>query len=367
MEDKLLTPVAQPLMNNRLTKLRNLITDHDLDGILVTKPENQYYFSGFTGSAGAILVSARDAKLITDFRYIEQATKEALGFDIIRHGSSFYETVGQLVSSLQLKVIGFESDYVTWETYHTIQEKLIGIRLVPHKLDKFRMIKDSRELTALKKAVLIADQAYTHIITYLRPGLTENQVALELEYTMRRLGAEKIAFDIIVASGVRSSLPHGRASDKVIQYGDFVTMDFGAVYEGYHSDITRTVVIGKASNKQREIYNIVLEAQLAGVQALGPNMTGCDVDEIARTLITEAGYGNYFGHGLGHGVGLMIHEDPRLSPSGEISLQPGMTVTIEPGIYLPAWGGVRIEDMVVVTADGCDVLTASSKQLIELE
>ena len=356
-------------MNARIDKLRLFMTEHALDGMLVMKPENRRYFSGFTGSAGALLVSAQEARLITDFRYVVQAEQEASGCEIIRHTGTLLDEVHQSANSLKLKTVGFEADYVTYDLYQTIQSKLPTLQLAGHKLDGLRMVKDNSELTALTQAVKIADQAFTSILPYIKPGRTENEIAMELEYTMKRLGATKAAFDIIVASGIRSALPHGRPTDKIIQSGDFVTMDFGAVYNGYHSDITRTVVIGKASEKQRTIYDLVLRAQLAGITAVKPAKSGSEVDKVARQIIAEAGYGNYFGHGLGHGIGLVIHEDPRLSPTApsDLKLQPGMTITVEPGVYLPDWGGVRIEDSVVVTAAGCDVLTSSSKQLIEIE
>lgn len=356
-------------MNARIDKLRLFMTEHALDGMLVMKPENRRYFSGFTGSAGALLVSAQEARLITDFRYVVQAEQEASSCEIIRHNGTLIDEVQQSANLLKLKTVGFEADYVTYDLYQTIQSKLPTLQLAGHKLDDLRMVKDNSELTALTQAVKIADQAFTSILPYIKPGRTENEIAMELEYTMKRLGATKAAFDIIVASGIRSALPHGRPTDKIIQSGDFVTMDFGAVYNGYHSDITRTVVIGKASEKQRTIYDLVLRAQLAGITAVKPAKSGSEVDKVARQIIAEAGYGNYFGHGLGHGIGLVIHEDPRLSPTApsDLKLQPGMTITVEPGVYLPDWGGVRIEDSVVVTAAGCDVLTSSSKQLIEIE
>ncbi|WP_312520691.1 Xaa-Pro peptidase family protein [Anaerospora sp.] len=354
-------------MNNRIERLRELCTNKGLEGFIVTKPENRLYFSGFCGSSGLLLVTGNDAKLLTDFRYVTQAQSQAPDFEIVRHGVAILKTLGQTASNLEVKKLGFEMDYVTWADYQAMERELSGIELIPCRVDELRMMKDEAEITALKRAVFIADQAFSHILKYIRPGMTEREVALELEYTMRRLGAEKSAFDIIVASGVRSSLPHGIASEKIIANGDFVTMDFGAVYNGYHSDITRTIIMGQASDKQRQIYEIVLQAQLAGVAAVQPGRTGKQIDEVSRSIITNAGYGNYFGHGLGHGVGLNIHEEPRLSPGGDTMLEAAMTVTVEPGIYIPEWGGVRIEDTVVVVSAGCEVLTASSKQLIQVE
>ncbi len=357
-------------MDQRLKRLRAFIKENQLDGIIINKPENRRYFSGFTGSAGILVISDKDNRLLTDFRYVEQATQQAPLYQIIRYDAapnSLYEVLGTAAKSLGLHKVGFESDFVTYDSYRTLSTALPGLELMPVKLDSLRMVKDKGELTLLKQAVEIADNAFSHILSFLKPGIKEYDVAVELEYKMRQLGAEKAAFDIIVASGKRGALPHGQASDKKIEPGDFVTMDFGAVYHGYHSDITRTVVIGKASAKQREIYQIVLGAQLAGVRAVKAGELCCDVDAAARKVIEDAGYREYFGHGLGHGVGLAIHEDPRLSPANTtVKLADNMTVTVEPGIYLPDWGGLRIEDTVVVINDGADILTASDKQLIEL-
>ncbi len=352
-------------MTVRLGALRALIAGHDLAAVIVAKPENRRYFSGFTGSSGLLLVSADRARLITDFRYTEQADQEAPAFTVVRHGSDMYETLAAEVKTAGGGRIGFESDFATWET-HQKMSAAIG-DLAPLHLDRLRMVKDEAELAALGVAVRLADQAFGHILSFIKPGVSERDIALELEFFMRKNGAEKAAFDIIVASGPRSALPHGRAGDRLIAAGDFVTMDFGAVYDGYHSDITRTVVAGKATARQREIYSLVQAAQRAGLEAVAAGRTGREVDEAARQVIAGAGYGDYFGHGLGHGVGLAIHEEPRLSPSGDEVLAPNMTVTVEPGVYLPDWGGVRIEDTVVVTADGVRILTASSKELIQLD
>ena len=229
------------------------------------------------------------------------------------------------------------------------------------------MIKDAKEIELIRKAVQISDEAFSHVIKIIKAGMTEKEVAAEIEYQMCKLGSERPAFQTIVASGLRGSLPHGIASDKVIQEGELVTMDFGAVYKGYHSDITRTVCVGKASQKQKELYHIVLDAQLSGVAAVQEGRKNNAVDSAARYVIIQNGYGKYFGHGLGHGVGLEIHEWPRLSPKAEpMTLASGMIVTVEPGIYLPDWGGIRIEDTVLVTSNGYDKLTQSTKKLLEL-
>ena len=344
------------------------MSDHGLSGMLITKPENRRYFSGFSGSAGMLLISDKASKLLTDFRYVEQATVESEQFEIVRYATSAYEKLAEITNKLDVATIGFESDFVTYDMHSTLAEYMPNINLRPVQIDALRMVKDVNEVASIRKAVEIADQAFSHILTYIKPGISELAVARQLEYHMGKLGAEKPAFDTIVASGKRGALPHGKASQKIIELGDFVTMDFGAVYQGYHSDITRTICIGTATAKQREIYEIVLAAQLAGVQAVYPGKTGKTIDAVARKIIVNAGYGEYFGHGLGHSVGLAIHEEPRLSPANtQTVLMENMVVTVEPGIYLPEWGGIRIEDTVLVSADGCKILTASSKHLIELE
>ena len=355
------------MIKQRLAGLRKLMLEHDLDAIIVAKPESRRYFSGFTGSSGLLLITNQMQTLFTDFRYIEQANEQAPEYQIVRHGADMFAILADTVKKLGVTRIGFESDFITWDTYHKLVACLTMVELRPVQLDSLRVIKDQSELTLLHQAIKIADAAFNHVVTIIRPGITELEIALDLEYQMRKLGSEKPAFDTIVASGYRGALPHGQASDKIIETGDFITMDFGAVYQGYHSDITRTVVAGKASEKQREIYNIVQTAQLAGVKAVAAGKTGKEIDQAARQVISDAGYGEYFGHSLGHGVGLAIHEEPRLSPANDSELAAGMVVSVEPGIYLPEWGGVRIEDLVVVSATGCTTLTASSKSLIELE
>lgn len=354
------------MIEQRLVRLFEMMDTGGFDGIIVTKPENRQYFSGFTGSAGLLLISRHSQKLLTDFRYIEQAKQQAPLYQVVRHGAALVDTLAENCQDMGILRVGFESDFVTWELYQKLVEGLTTIELKPVKLDALRMVKDQSELELITKAVEIADFAFNQALKIIKPGITELEIALELEYQMRRLGAEKPAFDTIVASGARGALPHGQASNKAIEAGDFITMDFGAVYQGYHSDMTRTVVAGAATDKQREIYNIVLSAQLAGVNAVKAGKTGKEIDAVSRQIIADAGYSEHFGHGLGHGVGLFIHEEPRLSPLGEVVLAEGMVVSVEPGIYLPDWGGVRIEDLVVVSATGCTILTASSKDLIEI-
>lgn len=352
----------------RLELLRAFIAEQQVDGVLVSKAQNRRFFSGFTGSAGMLLITAHTAQLITDFRYLEQAAQQAHGFEIIRHQSSLYDTIGRLASDLGISKLGFETEYVSFAAYGLMGKALAATHLVPVKLDHLRAQKDQGELALIQKAADIADAAFAHVLDTIHIGMSELDLAFELETRMRKLGSEKPAFDTIVASGKRSALPHGVATDKLLESGDFVTLDFGAVYQGYHSDMTRTLIMGHPTEQQHQIYQLVLTAQQKGVQAVKAGELCREVDAVARDIITAAGYGSYFGHGLGHCVGLMIHEEPRLSPTNETErLAENMVVTVEPGIYLPDWGGVRIEDLVIVTASGCEVLTTSSKQLIEID
>lgn len=353
-------------MQDRLARLRAKMTADGADGVLVTKPENMHYFSGFTGGEGAVIITEQESLLITDSRYTEQAEQEAFGFKIVRQERVLMEEISAILSR-NAKHILIEQNHLPLEAYLALKSADTGIEWLPTELDSLRNIKDDREIELIRKAVAISDQAFDHVISIIKAGMTEKEVAAELEYQMRKLGSERPAFQTIVASGVRGSLPHGIASDKVIQEGELVTMDFGAVYKGYHSDITRTVCVGKASQKQKELYHIVLDAQLSGVAAVQEGRKNNAVDAAARYVIIQNGYGEYFGHGLGHGVGLEIHEWPRLSPKAEpMTLASGMIVTVEPGIYLPDWGGIRIEDTVLVTSNGYDKLTQSTKKLLEL-
>ncbi len=351
---------------NRLTKLRTELNNSGLDGILILSPNNRRYISGFTGTSAALLVTQTQALLFTDFRYVQQATAQAPHFEIIKHGPVMWDSVKQHIPASSK--LGFEQDFVTYEQFQIFADKFTGNELVPvaGMLESLRYIKEEKELEEMQRAADLADLAFRHILDFIEPGVTEQQVALELEFSMRKHGASGASFDFIVASGSRSSLPHGVASERVINKGELVTMDFGAVVNGYCSDMTRTVMVGEPTDKQREIYQLVLEAQIAGVNAIKPGLTGKQVDAVARDIISARGYGDNFGHGLGHAVGLAIHEEPRLSPTGEKILQAGMVVTIEPGIYLPDWGGVRIEDMAVVTSNGCRVMSKSPKELIIL-
>lgn len=353
-------------MNNKVGRLKKYLRENSLNSAIVFKPENRRYLSGFTGSSGYVVITQDKELFVTDFRYVQQATNQCKDFDIIEHNND--RTIYDILKELGLNKLGFEDQFVTVSQYNDFKENLNGIELIPLKdtLNKIRIIKDEDEITQIRKAAEIADNTFKYICSILKPGITEWEISLEIESFMKKNGASGTSFESIVASGKRSSLPHGVASQKVIEDGDFVTIDMGCIYNGYCSDMTRTVVVGKASDKQKEIYNIVLEAQGEALKHIKPGVTGYDVDKIARDIIKDKGYGEYFGHGLGHGVGLEVHESPRLSPLGKDTLKANMVVTDEPGIYLPDFGGVRIEDLIVVTEDGCEVLSKSPKELIEL-
>lgn len=357
------------MSNGRLERLRAAMAERGLDGILINKPENRAYLSGFTGSAGLLLITAVRAILITDFRYTEQAAKQAPEFEVVKPESTDQAMVAKLVGEAAVKRLGFEGDYRTVDDHRTFTEAVASCEWVSASglVEELRMIKDESELDLMRRAAAIADEAFAQIRPLIKPGAVEQDLAVELEYRMKKLGAEGVAFETIVASGYRSSMPHGVASDKVIESGDLVTFDFGALYKGYCSDMTRTVMVGEPTEKQREIYAIVLEAQKRGVAAIRPGMTGKELDEVCRSYIREKGYGDYFGHGTGHGVGRFIHEGPKVSFRGEADvLKPGMIVTIEPGIYLAGWGGVRIEDMLLVTESGSESFSHSPKELLIL-
>ncbi|KGG81437.1 Xaa-Pro dipeptidase [Caloranaerobacter azorensis H53214] len=352
----------------RIEQLKKYMKEADLDSVIIFKPENRRYISGFTGTSGYVIITDEEYYMATDFRYLEQVSVQCKGFKIIELNS--VHTIFDVLNELKIKRLGIEDNFTTLQFVKNLEEKCSHIDIVPLKgvLEKIRMIKDKEEIELIRRAAEITDKAFNHILDFIKVGVKEVDIALELEYFMKKLGAEGPSFKFIIASGKRSAMPHGVASDKVVEEGDFVTIDMGCIYKGYCSDMTRTIVVGKANEEQKKIYNIVLEAQEKSLKAIRPDIKGCEVDKIARDIIAGYGYGEYFGHGLGHGVGLEIHENPRLAQSemGKIALKPGMIVTDEPGIYIPNFGGVRIEDLILVTEDGYEVLSKTTKELIEI-
>lgn len=361
-------------MIQRIKKLQALLKTNNLDGLLLHEFENSKsaqirYLCGYTGDNALLVVLQNDAILITDFRYQTAIAKEAKGAKKIIAKQSLSAELPKIkqLTAKNLR-IGYLDEFLSTKYLGMIKKQLPDALLIPTTglVESLAIVKDADEIASLEKAVEIADVAFDRILQIIRPGISELDVAAELEYQMKMLGSEDPAFETIIASGYRAALPHGRASAKKIRKGEFVTLDFGAVYAGYHSDMTRTVAVGKADARQKKIYNLVLKAQIAGCKKARAGLRGPDVDKVARDIISKAGYGKQFGHGLGHGIGLLIHEGPRLSPLSTDILKPGMVVTVEPGIYFAGWGGVRIEDDVVITKTGCRILNKAEKRLIEL-
>lgn len=351
-----------------LQKLQNKLVENGLDAILLTDPKNRFYVTGFHSSAGAVVVTQNDAWLFTDSRYIEAAEHTAAGayhVGLNDREHSLSALVRRVLDQSHATKVGGEEASLSYQEYIGY-EKALGCQLIPAQglVMQLRAAKTPEELEKMVKAQEITDRAFQHILTFLRPGVTEQAVAAELMYAMMKDGAERMSFDPIVVTGVRSSMPHGVPGQTVIQRGDFVTMDFGCIYEGYCSDMTRTVAIGSASEEMRKVYGIVLEAQLAGIRTAKAGVLGRDVDKAGRDVIESAGYGEYFGHGFGHSLGLDIHEAPNASPAGTTEMPLGCVCSAEPGIYLPGKFGVRIEDVVVYEENGCRVLTKSPKELL---
>ena len=356
------------MYKDRLIRLREYLREQGLNGVVVSKLENLHYFSGFTGDDSMLVIGMNTAQLVTDFRYVEQAAREAPDFKVKKQEKGLLKRVAEVINEDGLSRVGFEGGSLCYDWHRKIAGQLHDVDFTHSvSLDSLRQVKSQEELACIRRAMEIGDEAFEYILTYIRPGISELDVAAALENCMRQKGSQRPSFDTIVASGKRGSLPHGTATEKLINVGEFVTMDYGAVYKGYHSDMTRTVCMGRADEKQRHVYSTVLKAQELGVSLVQPGASGKEVDRLVRQQIAEAGYGRYFGHGLGHSVGLEIHEEPRLSPSSTCeALAEDMLVTVEPGIYIPDWGGVRIEDTVAVREGGCEILTHSPKELIEL-
>lgn len=354
-------------MNERLDALRTGIRDRGLDAMLITSPDNRRYLTGFTGSAGAALVTAGEALLIVDSRYTEQAAAQAGHCTVVPQDRDLATTLAGRVGELEIGRLGFEAEHVSVHNHDRWSRAVQAPEWVPVTglVEDIRIVKDDGELESIRRAARIADEAFAEILPTVRAGRSEEEIALDLEFCARRLGAEGLSFPLIVASGERSALPHGRASERRIREGDLVTFDYGVVYGGYCSDATRTVAVGEPEPEARRVYETVLAAQRAALDAVRAGPTGFAVDAVAREIIGDAGYGEYFGHGLGHGLGLAVHEAPKLSyKDADEPLRAGMVVTVEPGIYLPGRFGVRIEDLVIVEEGGAEVLTTPTKELV---
>ena len=351
------------------TKLGQILSEQKLDAVILSNADNIRYLSGYCGDTGLMFFSEKRSVIMTDFRYIFQVKAEAPEWEAFDIGNDGYATaIANLVQEENCKLIGYEADHLLCSAMEEWKKKMSSVEFVnlEEVLGDIRIIKNDYEIEQLRQAEHIGDCVFEEILDYLKPGVTELEIAARLEFAMKMHGASGTSFDPIVASGINSSMPQAVPSAKKLEKGDFVTLDFGCRYNGYCSDMTRTVVIGKASEKQREIYETVLKAQEAVLQQVKPGMIGKDIDAIARNIINAAGYEGCFGHGLGHGTGLNIHESPRASVKYDKPVSAGMTLTVEPGIYIKDFGGVRIEDLIVFTEDGYENLTFSPKQLIEL-
>lgn len=355
-------------MQKRLKTLRNQFDRLTIDAFLITNIPHLRYFSDFSGSAGVGIVTRQAGYFITDGRYATQVRREVRGWTTFISADGPFEEIARRRLLRKGLRIGFDGNSVPFATYKSLQKQFPGVKFLPKPdtLEAISAIKDESEIRKIKSAVRITDQVFQEILTLLRPGVSELDIASEITYRQRQHGAERDAFEVIVASGVRGALPHGRASAKKIKRGEFVILDFGCVVDGYHSDLTRTVAVGKPSQELRTIYQTVYDAQRKAVDAAQDGITAKELDAIARTHIDNNGYGAYFIHSLGHGLGLQIHEPPRISKLSRATLVAGNVVTIEPGIYVPGVGGVRIEDDIVVRSGSRDVLNRAPRELIIL-
>lgn len=354
------------MIEQRIARLRAFLQEHDADGVIIVQPENLRYFSAFTGGEGALVIGLDQAVLWTDSRYTEQAANQSgAWYDIKNHHNALSASIRSSLNDMEIGVAAYEENFLTHFMYENISDgALCGF--LPCDLTSLRAVKEPYELKATRKASNIADRAFADLLPYIKPGVTEKELAARLESNMLLLGSEEKSFTTIVASGKRSAMPHGTASPKVVEAGDFVTFDFGAVWEGYHSDITRTVVVGKASQAQKDFYNLILEGQELGVSLIKAGVSRREVDFAVRNYFARYHVSQYFTHSLGHGTGLEIHEQPVLSPRSTGVLEENMIVTVEPGLYIEGKFGVRIEDSVAVTANGCEILTKTPKDLMEL-
>lgn len=354
-------------MPDRLQKLRKKFSENEVDAILISQAENRRYLSGFDGSAGYLLITENKAVLATDFRYIEQAKNEAPDYEIIRITGNISDWLPGLVSEAGINKLGFESGDVSFSLFQQIvealKEKQVSLELMPISgmVEALRAVKEPEEIECINRAAVITDAAFEYVEGHIVPGMTEKQVAWELEKCLRENGSQGLAFEIIVASGPQAALPHAKPTDRVIKEGEPVMIDMGGRHEGYAGDLTRTICAGKPDEQYRDVYQTVLDAQRAALAIIKEGMSGQQADTIAREIIEKAGHGEEFGHSLGHGVGLAAHELPRLGPGSADVLTEGMVFSVEPGIYIPDWGGIRIEDIVVMEQGKVRVLSHARK------
>jgi Xaa-Pro aminopeptidase len=352
---------------DRIEKLRKIIAEKELDGILVSQPENLFYLSGCEGLEGYLLITEQKEIIITDFRYIEQAQRQSPDYSIFEIKGKMSDWLPELFKPINIKCLGYESSHLTISAFEGLSEIISKNqnqpRLIPLNgiIESLRAVKDSEEIERIQQAIKITDSVYEYLEITLKPGMTELALAWEIEKYMREKGSQPVPFDLIVAAGPNSALPHAKPSDYVIKPGDPVVIDIGSKCKYYGSDLTRTMTAGRPDDKFKSIFNIVLDAQQTAISKIKAGMSGDQADSIARNIITRAGYGETFGHSLGHGIGLVTHENPRLGHNSADVLTDGMVFTIEPGIYLSGWGGIRIEDDVVIENGTVRVLSSAKK------
>lgn len=357
---------------DNLDRLKSLLRRQHLDALLVTQPDNRRFLSGYTAgdmniseSSGVLLIPRRGAPMLcTDFRFQLQAEREAVGFEVCLYQRGLFPLLKGILAERGIKSLAFESHYFLHQAAIKLQKMALEINLelvpVTDLVERLRICKSPEELTKIRAAVRLNEEVFQEVYQQLKPGMSERQVALRIETLMREKGAERPSFETIVASGPNGALPHAVPGERMLREGEPIVIDMGLVLDGYCSDMTRTVVLGRMDEITRERFRLVRKAQLAGMTAVKAGVTGREVDRAARQMIAAAGYGPAFGHSLGHGVGLAVHEPPSLSMRYQRKLQAGMVVTVEPGIYLPEWGGIRLENMVVVTETGCENLNADT-------
>jgi len=354
---------------NHIDKLQQLLPNTNADAILLTGQVNRRYFFGYDISEGMAIVSSKGCRYFTDSRYIEDAQKNLPDFDVrlVDREHSYLFRLQEAKADWNITSVGYEEDCITAGELHRLQQGLdVTFDELQSEISNFRIVKEEWELNSIRMAQKITDKTFTDVLNLIRPGVTEKDLYRELTYLLYKNGGEELSFSPVVVSGPNTSMPHGVAGNRVFCEGDFITLDFGCKYNGYCSDMTRTVALSYATDEMTQVYNIVLKAQEAGIASTRAGVAGADIDQAARNIIHNAGFGAYFGHGYGHGVGLEIHEAPNCSPSWKKALPAGCVCSAEPGIYIPGKFGVRIEDLVIITDNGCENLTKSPKSLIIL-
>lgn len=354
---------------SNLDRLREKMAAENFSAVLISDETNLGWLTGFTGSFGRAIVTAEQARFVTDSRYTLQAAEEVPSMEVVTFASpkDGDEFLAEQIKSLGIHVLGFESGIITHAAWERWQTKFnpIELKSMGAIMTDLRLVKSPSEVELMRKSCQLADACFDHVKRLIQPGVTEFDISLDIEFFLRRNGAQ-IGFSPIVVSGERSARPHGTPSEKKLEVGDFVTMDFGGTLNGYNSDITRTVVVGHASDRHREVYDLVLRAQLAALESMRPAVSASDVDKVARDILATKDLAKFFGHGLGHGLGMKVHDGGRLGPGSPTILAPGQVWTVEPGVYIPGFGGVRIEDDVVVTESGIEILTKTPKELLIL-